>query len=93
MTAPRYNARGEVRCCMCGRYLPANQFARRGTSVRTGAPLYVAYCRPCFRDYDRARRGRAGAVTGTPTPRLIDRLIAFSRRVLADIAVRQRRAA
>jgi DNA-binding transcriptional regulator YiaG len=48
---PRYNARGDVWCNRCERYLGAENFKRHPNRPGT----YWAYCKPCTREIDRER--------------------------------------
>jgi hypothetical protein len=50
----RYNARGDVWCNRCQRYLPSDSFKRHPTRTHT----YWSYCKPCTREIDRERYAR-----------------------------------
>lgn len=52
--APRFNARGDVHCRRCERYLPRDWFR---ADDRCAAGIY-SYCRPCTRAYQKRRYGR-----------------------------------
>lgn len=58
---PRYNARGDVWCNHCRRYLPPDRFKRHPSRTHT----YWAYCRDCTRAMDRLRyRARVSTPEG-----------------------------
>ncbi len=51
---PRYNARGDVWCNRCERYLGAEEFKRHPSRPHT----FWSYCKPCTRELDRERYTR-----------------------------------